>query len=296
MQFNRTYAPGTHTFFISHKAGLAVTLRSFEAKSGEGVDTLQWSTESEMENLGFSVYRRMASAEDQIDTALAGGVKVAGAGIANALIDAARSAVAAKAAARLAKAQAKANAANSVDSLSLTAQEDTLPSLNLTAEELTLLGYEKINSKLIPGAKGGTSSTTQNYQFIDRTAAFGIMYEYLLEAVDFSGTRQQYGPRLARPFNILTTELYANYPNPFNPITTLHFSLKEKAKVSLVIYDGKGRVVRTLLRPEKPMLPGKYRLIWNAKNESGMDVPSGQYFYRFLAPHYTKTRKMILVK
>ena len=44
------------------------------------------------------------------------------------------------------------------------------------------------------------------------------------------------------------------------------------------------------------MQPGKYRLIWDAKNEAGMEVPSGQYFYRFVAPHYFKTRKMILVK
>jgi flagellar hook assembly protein FlgD len=106
----------------------------------------------------------------------------------------------------------------------------------------------------------------------------------------------QYGPRVARPSNPLATELMSNYPNPFNPITTLRFSLKEKSKVSLVIYDGKGRTVRTLVRPDRPMLPGRYRLIWDARDEAGMEVPSGQYFYRFTVPHYQKTRKMILVK
>ena len=171
-----------------------------------------------------------------------------------------------------------------------------MPSLNLTTEELASLGYERITAKLIPGAPGGASASTQTYQFIDRTAAFGVAYEYLLESVDFGGDREQYGPRIAKPSNPLITELYPNYPNPFNPITTLHFSLREAAKVSLVIYDGKGKVVRTLLRAEKPMAAGKYRLIWDAKNESGMGVPSGQYFYRFTSPHYNKTRKMILVK
>jgi hypothetical protein len=177
-----------------------------------------------------------------------------------------------------------------------TAFADTLPSLNLTPEELALLGYVRITPKLIPGAKGGSSAGTIDYKFIDRTAAFGLAYEYLLEARDFNGGRVQYGPRVARPTNPLATELLSNYPNPFNPITTLRFSLKEKAKVSLVIYDGKGRLVKTLIRGDKPTLPGRYRLIWDARDDSGFEVPSGQYFYRFTVPHYQKTRKMILVK
>jgi hypothetical protein len=131
---------------------------------------------------------------------------------------------------------------------------------------------------------------------VDRTAAFGVAYEYLLEAVDFSGARVQYGPRAATPGNPLETALLPNYPNPFNPVTTLRFTLKEKARVSLLVYDAKGRLVRTLLRPDRPMLPGKYRLLWDAKDDKGFEVPSGQYFYRFTVPRYSKTRKMILVK
>ena len=289
IQFNRTYAAGTHVFYISHKNGLAVTLRRFEAKGGEGVDTLKWTTESEFENLGYHVYRRIASAEGQLDTALVDGGKVAGAGISNALMEAAQSQAAAKNAAK--------NAAKTVAAAdSAAATEDTLISQSLTSQELAAMGYERIDAKLIPGAKGGASATTQDYAFIDRTAAFGVTYEYLLEATDFNGTRTQYGPRTARPENPLLTELYPNYPNPFNPITTLHFSLKEAAKVSLIIYDSKGKAVRTLLRPTKAMPAGKYRLIWDAKNEAGLGVPSGQYFYRFTAPHYNKTRKMVYVK
>ena len=211
--------------------------------------------------------------------------EVAGAGIANALMNAAKSERAAKAAAKLAKAQAG-------DTLG----EEGLAGVNWTAEELSALGYVRITPRLLPGAKGGSSASTQNYVYIDRTADAGVAYEYMLEAVDFNGGKAQYGPRTARPQNPLATELYSNYPNPFNPITTLRFALKEKAKVSLVVYDGRGRVVRTLVRPEKPMQAGKYRLIWDAKNDGGFEVPSGQYFYRFTAGHYVKTRKMILVK
>ena len=59
--------PGTHVIFISHKTGLAVSLRTFEAKGGEGVDTLTWTTESEFENLGFHVWRRLAPGEARMD-------------------------------------------------------------------------------------------------------------------------------------------------------------------------------------------------------------------------------------
>ena len=137
---------------------------------------------------------------------------------------------------------------------------------------------------------------TQEYKYIDRTAVVGAAYEYLLESVDFNGTHEQFGPRTARPSNPVATELFSNYPNPFNPITTLRFSLKEKTKVTLLIFDARGRMVRILIRPGKAMAAGKYRLIWDAKNENGIAVPSGQYFYRFAAGQYVKTRKMLLVK
>lgn len=174
--------------------------------------------------------------------------------------------------------------------------QDSLPEWNHSPEDLQALGYARINARLIPGAEGGSSASTRTYAFIDRTAVFGITYEYLLEAVDFQGGMAQYGPRKARPRNPLETALHSNYPNPFNPITTLRFSLKEKAKVSLVIYDAKGKVVRTLIRPDRALPPGKYRLIWDARDDRGFEAPSGQYFYRFTAPRYHKTRKMILVK
>jgi hypothetical protein len=260
LQLNKTLAPGTHVIFISHKSGLAVTLRAFTATGGDGADTLDWTTESEFENLGYHVWRRLAPGEAQSDSSLADGGQAAEDGAAD------------------------------------TSSADTLPSHRLTAQELAALGYVRINAGLIPGAKGGSSASTLDYRYVDRTAAFGFAYEYLLEAVDFNGSKVQYGPRTARPTNPLTTELGSNYPNPFNPITTLRFTLKEKLKVSLVIYDSKGRLVRTLVRPDRPMAAGKYRLVWDARNEGGMEAPSGQYFYRFTAGRYVKTRKMILVK
>jgi hypothetical protein len=282
LQFNKTFAPGNHVFYISHKTGLAVTLNRFEAKGGEGADTLAWETQSEFENLGFNVWRRVAPDQDLPQDLAATGEAAAGAGIANALLGEAK-----------AQARAAAKATATVDGVPT---EDSLVTSEYTPEQLKAMGYVRINAKLIPGAKGGSSATTSAYQYVDRGAAYGVAYDYLLEAVDFSGSRVQYGPRRARALNPLETALQPNYPNPFNPITTLRFSLKEKTKVTLVIYDAKGRLVRTLITPKKAMAAGKYRLLWDARDDKGFEVPSGQYFYRFSAGKYVKTRKMMLVK
>jgi hypothetical protein len=275
MQFNKTLAPGTHVIFISQKSGLAVKLNRFEAGTGDGVDSLNWTTESEFENLGFYVWRREIP-EGAADSLVAK--------------DSAR------AAAHLAAAKAASGPAGKAAAADLGNAPDTLPTASLTAEELAKLGYVRITAKPIPGAPGGSSASTRDYQFMDRTAAYGKAYQYLLEALDFNGGSVYYGPRAARPGNPYITELYSNYPNPFNPITTLRFSLREKLKVSLIIYDARGRMVRTLIRPEKALAPGKYTLIWDAKTEGGMEAPSGQYFYRFTAGHFVKARKMLLIK
>jgi hypothetical protein len=285
LQFNKTLAIGTHVIFISHKSGLAVKLNRFEAKGADGVDSLAWTTESEFENLGFHLWRRevpsdSAAAKESArlrDSVLA----EHGAGDARAT-DGADGATA--------KASAITTSGDSA------AGPDTLPSLALSPQELAKLGYVRITPKLIPGAPGGSSASTREYLHIDRTAAFGRAYEYLLEAIDFNDGHVFYGPRAASPGNPYNTEILPNYPNPFNPITTMRFSLREKLKVSLVVYDARGRVVRTLLRPDKPWAAGKYTLIWNARNDMGMEVPSGQYFYRFTAGRYVKARKMILLK
>lgn len=287
VQFSKTFQPGTHVFYISYMNSLAVTLNRFEAVAGEGVDTLKWATESEFENLGFNVWRRLAPIQS-----LPGSESVAYQDVDPMPGVSGRLKVERARPARLAASGGQAAGA----SPAAKAAADSLPSHGFTVEELQALGYVRLNAKLIPGAPGGSSVSTREYVFVDRTAAFGNGYEYLLEAVDFQGAKVQYGPRLAAPVNPLETALLPNYPNPFNPVTTLRFSLKEQSKVSLLIFDARGRLVRTLIRPDKTLLPGKYRLIWNARDDAGFEMPSGQYFYRFKAGRFSKTRKMVYVK
>ncbi len=85
-----------------------------------------------------------------------------------------------------------------------------------------------------------------------------------------------------------------NSPNPFNPRTTIKFALPSAQDVELIIYDLEGRKVRTLLQGLQPA--GARRVSWNGRNDQGVPVASGLYFYRLKTDRETLTRKMTLIK
>ncbi|MDP8269320.1 MAG: PKD domain-containing protein, partial [Candidatus Tenebribacter davisii] len=82
------------------------------------------------------------------------------------------------------------------------------------------------------------------------------------------------------------TELRSNYPNPFNPITTIKFDVQDNETARLTIFNLKGQVVRT-----ETFTSGTHNYVWNAQN-----VSSGVYFYQLKSSTYTNTKKMILLK
>jgi len=90
------------------------------------------------------------------------------------------------------------------------------------------------------------------------------------------------------------TELHANYPNPFNPSTKITFSIKERDRVQIDVYNVLGQKVKTLLNDEKE--PGLHSVVWYGKDDSGRNVASGIYFYRMTTSDYNRTNKMIFLK
>lgn len=90
---------------------------------------------------------------------------------------------------------------------------------------------------------------------------------------------------------IIPTEycLFPNYPNPFNPQTTIKFALPETGEISLKVYDISGREIQSLVTGI--WLPGTHQVVWDAK-----DCASGIYFVRLEAGNYAKTGKIVLVK
>ena len=93
---------------------------------------------------------------------------------------------------------------------------------------------------------------------------------------------------------ILVSALEGNYPNPFNPETTIAFSTKESGQVSLDIYNIKGQKVRTLINDHRDA--GSHKIVWNGKDDNGKSVASGVFFYRMKSGKYSSTKKMILMK
>jgi hypothetical protein len=95
------------------------------------------------------------------------------------------------------------------------------------------------------------------------------------------------------------TVLEGNYPNPFNPSTTIKFDLHKNSHVELTVYNLKGQKVTTLVN--NGLNAGHHNIFWDGKDYSNRQISSGIYLYRFTSINddggrYTSTRKMILMK
>jgi len=110
------------------------------------------------------------------------------------------------------------------------------------------------------------------------------LYDYSVTSVEKDDSRL-----LPGSFSI------GNYPNPFNPQTTIRFQLPAEDRLSLQITDLRGRVIRTLVS-DQPFGAGTHRIIWNGRDEAGLDAPSGVYFYRVIGAQYKAAGRCVLMK
>jgi len=96
---------------------------------------------------------------------------------------------------------------------------------------------------------------------------------------------------ITEPGNVLPerTELLPNYPNPFNPSTTIQYHLSSASDVKIDVYNSVGRKVATIL--DQHQQPGEYDITFNADGFS-----SGIYFYRLQTSDFVRTRSMVLIK
>jgi hypothetical protein len=95
----------------------------------------------------------------------------------------------------------------------------------------------------------------------------------------------------------LITALKGNYPNPFNPETTISFSVGTQShteNIQIDIFNIKGQKIRNLL--DDTFSPGQHKVVWNGTNDNGQAVPSGIYFYRMKAGDYQSVKRMMLLK
>ena len=90
------------------------------------------------------------------------------------------------------------------------------------------------------------------------------------------------------------TALLPNYPNPFNPMTTIAFDLASTGRVRIDVFSIDGRRVRTLV--DEDFGPGRHSAVFDGRDQTGRQVASGTYLYVMQGPGISQTRRMLLVK
>jgi len=91
-----------------------------------------------------------------------------------------------------------------------------------------------------------------------------------------------------------TNFMLSNYPNPFNPNTTISFSLQNNSIVEISIYNIKGHKVKQLVSDQ--LSAGQHSVVWDGTDNNNKSISSGIYFYKFKAGDYSEIKKMILLK
>ena len=153
--------------------------------------------------------------------------------------------------------------------LTQTVYNNILPFANVSRTDNAYDGSGNLVEE-ISAAFSGTWINTDRYVFVYTSLASKIEGEPL--PADFS--------------------LWQNHPNPFNPTTTIRYSLSRPHLVQIEVYNVLGQLVSTLENSEQGV--GVYETTWDGTNANGQDVASGVYFYRLKAGEFVQTRKMVL--
>ncbi len=150
--------------------------------------------------------------------------------------------------------------------------------------------WEKIG--YVPGY--GTTTERKSYSFLDENVTSGT-YTYRLKQIDFDGT-VSYSPEVVVEVDGTPSDfgLFQNFPNPFNPSTTIQFQVPQANDVSIVIYDMLGKEVKSLFTGQ--VQAGKHTVDWNGTNNTGAKVSSGSYIYRMTAGDFVDVKEMIFLK
>jgi len=139
-----------------------------------------------------------------------------------------------------------------------------------------------------------------NLEFLDEVGDLGT-YWYRISSVDIHGNEGI----LSSGVNVIivstdsetipeTYALHQNFPNPFNPTTSIRYALPENSNVSLLIFDVRGNLIQTLESGHKAA--GWYDVVWNGETADGKSISTGIYFARLVATDYSKVIKMLYLK
>ncbi len=156
-----------------------------------------------------------------------------------------------------------------------------------TSWELNNKGFEIWRDDAQVGFVTGLN-TASTYSYTDKKLTAGV-HRYKLKQIDFNGNHEDY--LLNQDVVIQSPKKFqtGNFPNPFNPATTISYKLPTDSRVTITIYDITGRLVTTLLDTEQKA--DYYEVPFD-----GTNLSSGAYFYRITAGEYREQKKMLLIK
>ncbi len=176
---------------------------------------------------------------------------------------------------------------------------DLLQTTGLSVDEFenTVTGKTYVVSQITPNSVGDTARVVLSgfsYHYVRDAAAPAPEREYhLLHILQFLQNTPPTNP--GSPLQ-LANRLEANYPNPFNPTTTIEYEIKDPGHVALRIYNVAGQLIRTLVNEVQTPAVGGFKVTWDGRNNAGQTVSSGVYFYKMAAPGFSRTRKMVLLR
>jgi hypothetical protein len=159
--------------------------------------------------------------------------------------------------------------------------------------------------------------TNSSYDFLPFASNVGYLYGRSVSSYVVVGRDKEVKyvksyydePSLQQALDVLTStagqkpevvpfdfQLYANFPNPFNPSTQIDFEVKvsEPSNAELVVYNANGIRVKSLF--SQTVKSGFYKIMWDGTNDFGEQAPSGVYFYRLTLPNQTDTKRMLLLR
>jgi hypothetical protein len=170
------------------------------------------------------------------------------------------------------------------------------------SETASLSDVLRINNTLITATN---ESSSHSYRMDDTEVYAGTTLSYWLESIAIDGTSNFYGPATVvvsddshegeTPDLLPVTSLNSVYPNPFNPSTSISFSLREESNVRIRVFDVRGRLVSELTN-NVYAADKNHTITWEGMDYSGRSCSSGIYFIRMDADGFTATRKAVLVK
>lgn len=165
-----------------------------------------------------------------------------------------------------------------------------------TASETNNLGWD-VEAKTTGGSwekigfvQGiGSSIDINSYIYTDSRNKYTDVYYYRIRQLDYDGSYSYSQSLLVKVNQVHTFMLVDNYPNPFNPSTTILFELPVKQNVLLEVYDVLGNQIKVLINEK--MEAGRHKVVADFSN-----LPSGVYIYRIISGTYSDAKRMILLK